>query len=258
MGSKGQPMPRRLVDRSVVPGARRRIGLLLATLGVVAPSSPAWSVSVGQMDDFQDGTTQLWTTPLADDFQPDPPQVAPDTGPAGVGDDALQVTSSGDDTGTITAGSKLVVMNWAQWTGDYLTAGVQMIAADVNNVGSTDLNLRLAFRGPGLIFRYWASSASIPLPAGSGWQTVVFPIAPSDLTAAFEDGGDDVYATLADVAELRLLSAANPNYRGDTIEAQLLVDNIIALPEPSRSVLLAAGLATLLILARWRPHTRSF
>jgi hypothetical protein len=63
-----------------------------------------------------------------------------------------------------------------------------------------------------------------------------------------------VNATLGGVTQLRLLSAALPSFMGDVIAAQLLADNIVAVPEPSQPALLAAGLASLLTLARWRTH----
>jgi hypothetical protein len=214
---------------------------LVATLGALAQPAPAWSITVGQIDDFQDGTTQGWGS---GPFNPNPPVNVADVGPAGVGDDSLQITSIGG----LGAGSRLVAFNTAQWAGDYLTPGVIMILADVNNVGATNLDLRLAFDGLGGRF---ASTASLPLAAGSGWQMLGFPITAGDLTSV---GGLDVNATLGGVTQLRLLSAALPSFMGDVIAAQLLADNIVAVPEPSQPALLAAGLASLLTLARWRTH----
>ena len=200
------------------------------------------------MDDFQDGTTQGWELPIQN---PNPPVVVMDAGPDGAGDDVLQIASDGGNG----PGSRLAVLNFAQWTGDYLTEGVTMVELDVNNVGPGTLNIRLALNGDGGTF---ATTDSFPLGSGTGWQTAAFPLSSADLTAVSDGvcclGGTDADATLANVTEFRIISAANPAFRGDEITGQLHIDNITALPEPSRAVLLAAGLATLLALKRWRPH----
>jgi hypothetical protein len=211
----------------------------VVTLGILAQASPAWSIALGQIDDFQDGTKQGWGSGVQN---PNPPVVAFDAGPDGVGDDALQITS----TGGFGPGSRLVGFNMTQWTGDYLTTGVETIVVDVNNVGSTALNLRLAIDGAGGRF---ASTVAVPLGVGSGWQTVILSIFAADLTSA---GGLNVNLTLSGMTQLRLISAASPSFMGDSIAAQLLVDNVEALPEPSKPVLLLAGSVAVLILGRRR------
>jgi hypothetical protein len=215
---------------------------LAVMLGALAQAAQTVPIDVNQIDDFQDGTTQGWGSGFQN---PNPPVNVADVGPAGIGDDSLQITS----TGGAGSGSRLTAFNRIQWAGDYLTPGVVMIIADVNNVGTTDLNLRLAFDGPGGRF---ASTLSLPLFSGSGWQVLGFPITAADLTSV---GGFDVNATLGSATELRLISAAALSFMGDPIVAQLLVDNILV-PEPSKPVLLAAGLAALLGLAQWRADAK--
>lgn len=222
--------------------ARRQLrlcGLGLAAIGVIALAAPASAITSGQIDDFQDGTTQGWGTPA---INPNPPVVVADVGPAGAGDDSLQITS----TGGIGAGSRLIAMNTTQWTGDYTAAGVTMVVADVNNIGATSLSLRLAFDGAGGQF---SSTLPVSLAPGSGWEMAAFPIEAADLTSV---GGTDVGATLANATELRILSAASPAFIGDAIAAQLLVDNLVAVPEPSELWLIAAGVSTLVALRRLR------
>jgi len=213
--------------------------LCLAAIGVVALAPPAVAITTGQIDDFQDGTTQGWGTPAVN---PVPPIVVADVGPAGAGDDSLEIRS----TGTFGAGSRLVAMNTLQWTGDYTAAGVTMVVADLNNIGSTSLSVRLGFDGAGGQF---SSTLPAALAPGSGWQMAAFPVEAGDLTSV---GGADVDATLADVTELRILHAANPAFIADVIEAQLLVDNIVAVPEPSVLPLIAVGSACLIALQRLR------
>jgi hypothetical protein len=95
------------------------------------------------------------------------------------------------------------------------------------------------------------------LPAFSGWQLAEFSLDAVDLIAVSE--GATLELTLSNVTSLRLFHSAgapglpaggNPN--GEPIVASLGVDNIEAVPEPSQPVFLAAGLATLWSLARWR------
>jgi hypothetical protein len=104
----------------------------------------------------------------------------------------------------------------------------------------------VAFDGDGGRF---ASTVSVPLAASSGWQTVAFPITAADLTSV---GGFDVKSALAGASQLWIISAAGPSFMGDAIGAQLHVDNVIAVPEPSRSFLLSSGIALMFLLPRTR------
>lgn len=222
---------------------RRRLLSFPAMLGALALAAPASAVTQGQIDDFQDATTQGWLSGVQN---PNPPVNVADVGPAGAGDHSLQLTS----TGGFGAGSALVGFNMTQWSGDYGTEQVTMIVADVNNVGAVNLTLRLAFNGAGGQF---SSTVGVSLAAGSGWQTIAFPIEAGDLTTV---GGTDVNATLASVSQLRLLHASSPAFMGDRIAAQLRVDNIVAVPEPSTLLLFTAGIVALRALQIRRPGRR--
>ena len=213
--------------------ARQRLCLVL--MASVVAVAPAAAVTLGQLDDFQDGTTQGWGSGFQN---PNPPVNAPDVGPEGPGDDALKITS----TGGFGAGSKFVAFNEAQWAGDYLAAGVSMIVLDVKNIGSTTLQMRVALEGLGGRF---VTTLAVPVSAGSGWQTIGLSIEPGDLTP---DPSGDVNTTLASVFQFRILSAQSPSFRGDSILAQGLVDNVMAVPEPSALLLLAASLASVSLL----------
>jgi hypothetical protein len=215
---------------------RATFGLLAA---VLTASAPAAAVTLGQIDDFQDGTTQGWTS---GGINPNPPINVPDVGPAGLGDDSLQITS----TGILGPGSRFVAFNGTQWAGNYPSVGVDMIVLDINNTGAVTLNLRVALDGAGGRF---VTTVSVPIAAASGWQTVGLSIAPADLTSV---GGLDVNATFAAVTQLRVISALNPTFQGDAIVAQGLVDNVIAVPEPAEWLLLAAGLPIVALLQHRR------
>jgi len=192
----------------------KRLPLVLALAALFTVTTPpAGAVTSNQLDDFQDGTSQGWGSGPTN---PNPPVNISDVGPAGLGDHSLQITS----TGIPFAGGRFVAFNTTQWTGDFSAAGVERIVMDVNNIGSVTLNMRVALDGAGGRF---VTTLSVPVLAGSGWQSLAFSIAPGDLTSA---GGLGVGATLAAVTSLRVISAASPTFQGDVITAQGLIDNV--------------------------------
>src|SRR5688500_16552807 len=92
----------------------------LAPVAVLACSllltSTASAVTFGQLDNFQSGTTAGWDHGSRSD---NPPTDIPTGGPAGAGDRFLRNVSQGSG-----AGSRQVMFNQAQWTGNYSAAGV--------------------------------------------------------------------------------------------------------------------------------------
>ena len=99
--------------------------------------TPSGAVTLGQVDDFEDGTVMGWTEGL---FSPNPPTNQPSGGPAGLGDNYLLNLSSGG----LGAGSRLVMFNQTQWAGNYLAAGVTRIDLQMANFGATTLQMRIA------------------------------------------------------------------------------------------------------------------
>ena len=207
----------------------------------------ASAVSLGQVDDFEDGTTQFWKMGL-------PVNVSNITtgGPAGVGDNYLQ--SIGDGSG---AGSKITVFNGDQWSGNYTTAGVNTISVDLNNFSSDPLTIRLGLLGDGGKF---VTTSGFSLAASSGWMTAVFSIAAGDLTSV-SDGtsgapGTDVDLTLATVGHFRFINSADPSWTGNVpIGLQTLgIDNITAtvtaVPLPAAFWLFGSGLLGLIGISR--------
>ena len=57
---------------------------------------------------------------------------------------------------------------------------------------------------------------------------MVFDLQPETLRSV---GGDDAAATLANTSQMRILHNAAEDYRGARVEAEFLVDNLLALPE---------------------------
>lgn len=199
--------------------ARFFAGGILLLLACLQPNV-GLAVTLGQMDDFQDGTIQGWGIGVPID--PAQPVNVPDGGPAGTGDRYMRLTAEGD----VGSGGRLAVLNRDQWTGNYLAAGINAITMWVNNLGATDLALRLYLTDFATQFPINAAISTLPvlLPAHSGWTAVVFRISAADLTATV----GSVQAALTDARELRLLHNPNPTFPPPRVVASLGVDNIKA------------------------------
>ena len=228
---------------------RLRLGVccFAVMLGALSQSDPAWSITAGQIDDFQDSTTQGWSvggTP------PVPPMNVSSGGPDGVGDAYLELNSHGGAG----AGSRLAVDNAVQWTGDYLNGGFTHIVIDASLFSSPSVSLRLALSGPGGAF---VSADPVVVPSFTNWQLIEFSLDPADLIAVPEGG--DLDLTLLNVTSLRLFHSSGPPElglggipKGEPIAAILGVDNIEVVPEPSSWLMLVAGSGLLSALYRRR------
>jgi hypothetical protein len=216
----------------------------IAILVFLITASVTHALTVGQVDTFEDGTTQNWVINLLGLGSPPPeslPVNVPTGGPAGLDDNFLRLTS----LGTGGPGGRLTAINFmSQWMGDYLAAGISGITMDVNNLGTTDLALRLLFENPqvGPPTDVAISQNPIIVPAGSGWISVLFPIKVSDLLAL--DG--TVQNALGGATAIRIFHGIDPVFPGPDVVAQLGVDNIQAVPEPGAPLwLLAIGVTAI-------------
>ena len=176
-----------------------------------------FAIEPNQWDNFQDGTTQGWTSGL---LNPNPPMVMPDGGPGGNGDAYLHVISNGG----IGAGGKLVTFNTLQWSGDYISAGVTVVSMYMKNFSDENLSMRIVVQGPGGSF--WSLNAIVLSPQ-SEWQVAQFSLSAADLT-----GGTDLNATLSNVTQFRILNSVSGSSMGDIIAAALGIDNITAAENP--------------------------
>jgi len=239
----------------------------LAALLLYSLPSPAGAISSGQVDDFQDATLQGWNSGgQGGNPNPNPPLVGPICGPGGGCGPSLDhyaiLTGNGSPPAPPPAGAgrAVVASNALQWSGDYLGAGVTSIQLDVNNLGTTDLILRLSMLSLDPSGGTFSLTNGIPLPAHgtgeAGWTRVVFDISADSWTAVAGPGGGfmgmDIATTLSNVAALRIVSSAAPSFQGDSQAGQLGIDNISAVPEPGTLWLVLAGLGCL----GWR-RTRS-
>jgi len=224
-----------------------RTATALLTGLILVAGLPAAAVVDGQIDTFESATTESWSVGAP---HPAPPQNVATGGPDGAGDHFLLLTSLGG----FGAGSRLASFNQAQWSGDYLTAGVGALLVDVNNLGNTDLLLRLMVTdGSGQFATHAAvSTDAVFVPSGSGWITVAFRIRPSDLTAQVGTAAD----ALSDTAQLWIFHNDTASFPPDAVTVTLGIDNIEALPEPSAQAALGTGLALLAWLDRRRVTRR--
>jgi hypothetical protein len=158
-------------------------------------------------------------------------------------DQFLQITSRGG----FGAGSKLVAINFS-WGGDYLTSGISGISMDLNNLGSTELSIRLLFENPmmGPPTDEAVSTVPVILAPGSGWTHAFFPIDSSSFTSV----AGTVDGALSTATLMRIIHATNPG-DAEPVVGVLGVDNIKAVPEPAAASLL--GLALIVLALGVRP-----
>jgi hypothetical protein len=189
-------------------------------------------ITLGQIDNFQSLDTLGWTMgPNSIQF----PIVISSGGPLGNIDAYLDVAS----TGTGRANSKMITYNAAQWTGNYVTAGVTGITTQMADFGSSPLFMRIAIQDS--FGSEYGSSTAVMLPADSQWHSVNFDMTPAGLTLI--QGGSSATQALSNIGVLRILSAQNgPSFMGDTIQATLGIDDIAAVPEPASLGSLLTGL----------------
>ena len=186
-------------------------GAIISTTLAIVPN---------QVDNFEDGTTQGWGS---GNPNPNPPANISTGGPIGTDDNYLRVTSNGGSG----AGSRLVVINSNQWTGNYLGAGVTSVSMYIKNFGSTTLSMRIALFGDG--GEAWSMNPIIVAPSNN-WQQIVFSVQPADLTGAAII--DSTLRILSNVYSVRILHSIAGGIRGDVVNAQIGLDNITALSQP--------------------------
>ena len=231
-----------------MPSPSFRSAVLAVALSLALPSAIA-AVSVGHVDDFEDGTTQGWTINQLGMGVP-PPNAYPTNiasgGPSGADDNYLLLTAVGGSGG----GSRLTAINAsAAWTGNFTSAGISGIRLQARNFGTADVQLRLLLENPvgGVPTDVAFSADPLVLPAGGDWTTLEFSLAVADLITL----QGDVNALLGNVTALRLFHSSQDAFPGEPIAAQLGVDNVTALangepppgvPEPASWLLAVTAL----------------
>lgn len=193
-----------------------RWGLVL----LVGPAS-AGAVTLGQIDTFQDGGVAGWNAPGNNTFVTN----VPNAGPAGVGDNALNVQ----------ADLRFVDFNIAQWTGDYIAAGVTRISLDIRHANQYPLTMRLGiangFFGFGGAGDTYVTNAGIVVPSDDAWHRIVFDVLPGDFVPSFKNTSNppNAAAALANVTHFRILHNPTPtDFSGQAVAGSFLMDNILA------------------------------
>lgn len=204
------------------------IPFLTLTAGVSA------QISLGKLDDFQDGSVQGWSGGAA------PTNIA-DGGPSGAGDRFLQITSDGSSG----AGGRLATYNF-NWGGNYTAAQVTGVEAWLKNFSAETLEMRAVILSGAT---RWTSNDALVLAPGSGWVRHTFSLLESDITRVL--GTTNYSATMASVSRLMFRhNTGAPSAEGTVIAAQGGLDNIRAVPEPGSMIALAAGIGALAIRRR--------
>lgn len=213
-----------------------RIRNSLGVAALLLATGAQAQVSSGQTDTFPSDTMN---------WQGAHPLWVATGGPAGAGDSFLQLHSTGGSG----PGSNMALNNSAQWSGDFTSAGVGFISADFENLGDTQLVMRLVFFDQGDTTQ-WVSTSSLTLNPGSGWQHFIYAIDPGQFT---QTEGTTSYAdTLSNVHRMMFRHDPVGSDGGTPTVATLGIDNIHAAPVPEPASILAVGLGIAAMLRRRR------
>lgn len=212
------------------------IVLLAAALAALGVARDAHAVTIGQSDDFEDGT-QNWGSGAA---SPNPPIQVATGGPEGADDAWLQVTGSGG----IGPGSRVATVNSAQWAGDY--TGASELQVDLQVTSATDLAIRFYLRSNACA----VVTEAVPVTAGAGWSRVSLGITPGELVNTMSDGCADIPLALANVTTLHVAHSPEPAASGQfpPSEGMLGIDNLTLVPEPGGSAAVGAAAGALALL----------
>jgi hypothetical protein len=215
-----QPFVRTMVEVSMMNRAFGRNGSLWRSAALAALLiRPAAAVTLGQVDDFEGGTTLGWTSGGSTITS-----IAIDAGPGGPGDDALNVQ----------ADNRTVVFGGMQWTGNYVAAGVTRITMDVRHSNTFTLQLRIGiangpFGSQGAGDTYVTTTA-VPVPNDGAWHNIAIDVKPSDFIPHVNNTSvtPDAVAALANVSHFRLIHNPDPDFRGAFDSGQFRLDNVRA------------------------------
>jgi hypothetical protein len=200
----------------------------------------AGAVTIGQLDEF-DVDVSGWRV-SGGGMSVNGPAVVSTGGPDDPGDPYLRYA-----TDSVNTGGRFLIINSAQWSGDYLSAGVTGLSAMARNEGDIELHMRLLLEGPGGAF---LSPDATILPVGGDWQSVFFPLSEVIPTG----GATNLSSTLSSVNQIRILHNPNASFPGPMVNAAMGIDNITAVPEPATGIWSLALLLGLLTMRRNRSY----
>jgi hypothetical protein len=200
--------------------------IVLAFSVALAICSPVAAISVGQVDDFESGSTQNWLGANV--------EAVADAGPNGAGDTALRSSATGSPFGP---NGKLIVYNVTdRWTENWTAAGVVQISLDVRNPNAFPLTMRLAIAGPDGFFAGGGgdthSTDGISVAEDNAWHSITFDVLAENFTP-LDPTYPDVAAALAEVTHFRILHNPEVSFLGAVVDADFYIDNIRALGAPA-------------------------
>jgi hypothetical protein len=210
----------------------KQAGCAALTAAAVSMGSWAGAITLGQVDDFSNGTVMDWQGNQTFNVLGE--------GQLGPSDRVLRIDSF----------QRMVARNDtsfpanvpAQWAGNYTGAGVTQLSMDVKNPNTFDLKLFLgiaAFDAGGFVAvnsggggDTYITNYSITVPADDAWHKVSFSITAADFVEAVTNDAANPAGpagTLNNVAQLRILHSTVPGeFRGDEVSGHFFVDNITA------------------------------
>lgn len=198
----------------------RRTSILCVLLSAL--TSLGYSqVVLNQVDDFEDGSAMSWLGGFG-------PTNISSGGPAGANDNYLAVTGSGSSH----AGGIPATYNDAQWSGNWIGAGVKVLAIDLKNFSSTDMSLRLV--GHYLGSRWTSTNATI-VPALGSWKTYYFSMNPNHWTLVV--GTDPFSSAFSGLNRFMIRNQSGlPAAGGTPLNGTFGMDNVRALADAKLSV----------------------
>ncbi|MCA9200584.1 MAG: hypothetical protein KDA87_23755, partial [Planctomycetales bacterium] len=168
---------------------------------------------------FDSGTTEGWIAGQA--FAN--PTLQSSGGPQGDGDPFLLIVGNGGNgPGSIPAAFN----NNPEWTGDYVTPGINTLSVDMMNTEeSNSLQMRLVLFGPNNLNTRWTSVDFVTVPNDGVWRNYQFPIDEASLTRVAGNGTFE--NLLGSVSRIMLRhDSGSPSRGGSAARANLGIDNI--------------------------------
>lgn len=214
--------------------------LWVGVLAMICPNARA-AMTLWQVDDFQDGTTQNWISP--DDISNVP------GGQSGPSDQYLKLVSTGASPSSGLATSSPL----PRWGGAPSAAGVTGVSMDLINLGTVELDMRVLINGN---YGSCTSTDAFVLPPDGRWYHVVFGWTVNDMTLG-HTGPGTLSDILAHMSGFQLRHQSGPPMGANQytpVAGTLGIDNVTAVPEPMSLLLCTAGG---ILLTRWRRASRS-
>ncbi|MEL7449977.1 MAG: hypothetical protein AAFN78_12260 [Pseudomonadota bacterium] len=206
---------------------RRYLSLLAVPAFLYAAAATA-QIQLGILDDFEAGPMMCgednW---IEGGGSPNPP----------VGEllcgELETCCLSAPSAGGFGPGSRQVIFNETQWTGDYIAAGVNVVQMQAANASATEtINLRIGITNA--LSCFVSTDPIVLAPATPGPDGLVFARFILDESTMTEVSGNLCKApglssfdeVMSDVIQLRIISSASPAWAGDAIESELQLEAI--------------------------------